>query len=64
MFVLDSGDMEAIAADVVLIATGGCGQLWERTTNPSVATGDGLAMAVRQVPLVEIWHFSNSTLLH
>ncbi len=44
---LDSGEMEAIAADAVLIATGGCGQLWERTTNPSVATGDGLAMAVR-----------------
>ena len=39
--------MEAIPADAVLIATGGCGQLWERTTNPSVATGDGLAMAVR-----------------
>ena len=44
---LDSGKMEAISADAVLIATGGCGQLWERTTNPSVATGDGLAMAVR-----------------
>ena len=44
---LDSGKMEAIPADAVLIATGGCGQLWERTTNPSVASGDGLAMAVR-----------------
>ena len=44
---LDNGEMEAIAADAILIATGGCGQLWERTTNPSVATGDGLAMAVR-----------------
>ena len=44
---LDSGVMEALSADSVLIATGGCGQLWERTTNPSVATGDGLAMAVR-----------------
>ncbi len=44
---LDKGNMEAISADAVLIATGGCGQLWERTTNPSVATGDGLAMAVR-----------------
>ena len=43
---LDTGKMEAIAADAVLIATGGCGQLWERTTNPSVATGEGLAMAV------------------
>jgi L-aspartate oxidase len=44
---LDNGEMEAVAADAILIATGGCGQLWERTTNPSVATGDGLAMAVR-----------------
>ena len=44
---LDSGKMEAIPSDAVLIATGGCGQLWERTTNPSVATGDGLAMALR-----------------
>ena len=44
---LDSGTMDAIYADAVLIATGGCGQLWERTTNPSVATGDGLAMSVR-----------------
>ncbi len=44
---LDSGQMEAIAADAILVATGGCGQLWERTTNPSVATGDGLAMAAR-----------------
>ena len=44
---LDSGEMDALAGDSVLIATGGCGQLWERTTNPSVASGDGLAMAVR-----------------
>ena len=44
---LDSGDMIALPADGVLIATGGCGQLWERTTNPPVSTGDGLAMAIR-----------------
>ena len=44
---LESGEMISLYADAVLIATGGCGQLWEKTTNPKVASGDGLAMAVR-----------------
>ncbi|MCH1443086.1 MAG: FAD-dependent oxidoreductase, partial [Candidatus Poseidoniaceae archaeon] len=43
----DSGTVETIAGDAVLLATGGAGQLWDRTTNPSVATGDGVAMAYR-----------------
>ena len=36
-----------LSADAVIIATGGVGQLWAKTTNPSVATGDGVAMAHR-----------------
>ena len=36
-----------LAADSVIIATGGVGQLWAKTTNPNVATGDGIAMAFR-----------------
>ncbi|WP_374999753.1 L-aspartate oxidase [Aeromicrobium sp. CTD01-1L150] len=38
---------DLIEADAVILATGGAGQLYPYTTNPSVATGDGVAMALR-----------------
>ena len=41
------GRVTTTAAEVILVATGGAGQLFGRTTNPAVSTGDGLAMVVR-----------------
>jgi L-aspartate oxidase len=37
----------AILARAVVLATGGMGQVYESTTNPSVSTGDGVALALR-----------------
>ncbi len=42
----DDGTTNLLANHVVL-ATGGLGRVFERTTNPRTATGDGIAMAVR-----------------
>ncbi len=38
---------QLIWARRTILASGGCGQLWRETTNPSVVTGDGLAAALR-----------------
>lgn len=43
----DDGAIGLIRADAVVLATGGAGHLYAATTNPDVATGDGLAMALR-----------------
>ncbi|HVL70111.1 MAG TPA: L-aspartate oxidase [Vicinamibacterales bacterium] len=46
-FIGAAGVVEEIRADRVLLATGGAGQVYRETTNPAVATGDGVAMAYR-----------------
>ena len=46
------GPPRLVEASAVVLATGGAGQVFEHTTNPSVATGDGVAAAFRAGALV------------
>ncbi len=43
----DTGEPVTFLARATVLATGGLGQLYRSTTNPSVATGDGAALAYR-----------------
>ncbi|MBN1441428.1 MAG: L-aspartate oxidase [Planctomycetes bacterium] len=59
------GDLEAVWAKTTILATGGAGRLYRETTNPPVATGDGLGMALRagaQLEDLEFIQFHPTTL--
>lgn len=46
-------EYEVIYSSAVIIASGGLGQLYKYTTNPNVATGDGLALAYNAGALIQ-----------
>lgn len=59
------GIHDEITADAVILATGGAGRLFAHTTNPAVATGDGVAAAIRAgvaVSDLEFYQFHPTTL--
>lgn len=65
--VTGDGEVHDVVARHVLLATGGAGQLFAVTTNPPVATGDGVAMALRAgvaVADLEFFQFHPTALHH
>src|SRR6202045_3328350 len=62
-----SGNVEMIRSDRVILATGGCGKVYFYTTNPDIATGDGVAIAWRAgaaVSNMEFIQFQPTCLFH
>lgn len=56
-FILRDSRIFAIYSKATILATGGAGQLFSRTTNPPVATGDGMAIAYRAGAVMEDMEF-------
>ncbi|MDE6065437.1 MAG: L-aspartate oxidase [Duncaniella sp.] len=58
-YVLDTetGTVDTFLSRITLIATGGCGAVYQTTTNPLVATGDGIAMVYRAKGTVKDMEF-------
>lgn len=58
-YVLDekSNEVVTVHSRYTILATGGIGQVYQQTTNPKIATGDGIAMAIRAKAAIKDMEF-------
>jgi len=53
----NTGEIQSLLAYKTILCTGGAGQVYLHTTNPSIATGDGVAMAFRAGAIIKDMEF-------